>query len=448
MANDLASALASFQSYEHARRDHQLALPEHFNLAAALCKRHKDAVTRVALQDVKLMASNTYTFGGLDFLSDKFANVLAACNITATDAVAVILPPSARLLVAHLGALKLGAIVAPLVHSLDFDAIAFALQDSRAKAIVGDYSRRDEIAGWIRNAPNVQAVFIAGDSREANQSSGEAKSFWMEIHRASSDFNQAQTSATAPAFIFYTMDATGSLHGIVHSHAALLGQLAAFEMSQNLDLADEAVFWSDGNWASAVELLSVVYPALWHGGAVVVKDTRLSTANEVFALLERYAITNACFASAQLDALMRADTRPREQYDLQLRTILTNATRFSPEHQAWANNLLNAALNIAYGKPETGIIAASCAGWFESKPESAGRIVPGRKVEIIDARGNVLPAGQTGHIAVHRTDTALLVEIFNQPEQTAARFVGDWFVTDDTGFKDADDTLWLAEPTS
>jgi len=448
MANNLAASLASFQSYERARRDYQLALPEQFNLAEAICKRHKDAVTRVALQDVKLAASNTYTFGGLDFLSDKFANVLAECRITATDAVAVILPPSARLLVAHLGVLKLGAIVAPLAYSLDFDGIAFALQDSRAKTIVVDYSRRDEIAGWIRNAPNVQAVFIAGDSRAANQSSGEAKSFWMEIHRASSDFNQAQTSATAPAFIFYTTDATGSLRGIVYSHAALLGQLAAFEMSQNLDLADEAVFWADGNWASTDDLLRVTYPALWHGGAVVVKETNLSTADELFALLERYAITNASFASSQLDAWMRTDTRPREQYDLQLRTIVTTATRVNHEHQEWANTTLNAALNIACGKPETGIIASSCERWFAAKPESAGRIVPGRKVEIIDARGAVLAAGKTGRIAIHRTDAALFLEYVNQPTQTAARVVGDWFITDDTGFKGADDTLWLADPTS
>src|ERR1044071_5622828 len=147
MDNDLASPLATFASYERARRDYQVTLPERFNLADAICKRHQDAVTRVALQDVKLAASNTYTFGGLNYLSDKFATALAENGITAGDVVAVVLPPSARLLVAHLGALKLGATVVPLAPSLSFDAIAGALQDSRANTIVVDYSRGDDIAG-------------------------------------------------------------------------------------------------------------------------------------------------------------------------------------------------------------------------------------------------------------------------------------------------------------
>jgi acetyl-CoA synthetase len=446
MDNDLVSSLAAFQSYQHARRDYQLTLPERFNLADAICKRHKDAVTRVALQDVKPAASNTYTFGGLDFLSDKFATALAENRITAGEVVAVILPPSARLIVAHLGALKLGATVASL--ALDFKAIACAVQASHASAIVVDYSRRDEIAGWVRHAPSLKVVFTAGDSRAAKSSSGDAKSFWMEIHRASADFKAVETSATAPAFIGYGVDAAGSLQSIAHTHAALLGQLAAFEMSQNIALADEAVFWVDGNWASSIELLSVVYPALWHGAAVVAKETLLSSADELFALMERYDITNACFTSQRLDALMRGVAHPRKQYESQLRTIVTNTASINGQHQAWANRALDAELNIAYGKPETGIIAASCARWFTVKPQSAGRIVPGRKVEIINARGDALPAGQTGHIAVHRTDAALSLETFKQREPTASRLIGDWCITDDTGYKDADDNLWIADSKS
>lgn len=447
MVDDFTPHLARFQSYERARRDYRLTLPERFNLAAAICKRHQDAVTRVALHDVKLAASNTYTFGGLDYLSDKFATALAERGVTAGDVVAVILPPSARLLVAHLGALKLGSTVAPLSFSLPSEAIGFALQDSRTQAIVADYSRRSEIAAWTGNAPSVNAVFIAGDNREANQASGEAKSFWMEVHRASADFTAVETSAAAPAFIFYTADADGSLRGIVHSHAALLGQLAAFEMCNNLDINDAAAFWLAGDGAATADLLGVIYPALWHGGTVVVKETNLTTADEVFALLERYEITTAFFAPQQLDELVRTATRPRERYDLQLRTVVTCGNVVNRAHSDWVSDALGAALNIAYGKPETGMIAASCARWFAAQPESAGRIVPGRNIEIIDARGEVLPAGQTGRVAVHRTDAALYLEYFDQPEQTAARFIGDWFITGDTGRKDEDDGLWIVNST-
>src|ERR1044072_1568879 len=102
--------------------------PEQFNLACAICKRHDDAAARVALIDFKPYAKNTYTYGGVDFVSDKFATARAKRGVTQGDAVAVILRQSAALITAHLGALKLGAAVVPLPVSLDRAVIEFALR--------------------------------------------------------------------------------------------------------------------------------------------------------------------------------------------------------------------------------------------------------------------------------------------------------------------------------
>jgi acetyl-CoA synthetase len=236
-----------------ARRIKMIA-PERFNLADAICKRHKDAVARVALIDVKPAASNTYTYSGLDFISDKFATALAKRGITEGDAVAVILPRSAALVTAHLGALKLGAVVVPLHVGLDQAAIEFALRDSNAKAVVADFSIRSEIRGLTGNTP----LFIAGDSREANEIKNSAKSFWREINEASSDFTAVETLSTSPAFIFYT----ALSHSIVHNHASL------FEKLNNFDLTDESVFWPAANCCSVEVLLGMIYPALWHGYSV------------------------------------------------------------------------------------------------------------------------------------------------------------------------------------
>lgn len=233
---------------------------EQFNLADAICKRHDDAVARVAVIEFKPYAKNTYTYGGLDFVSDKFATALAKRGITQGDAVAVILPQSAALITAHLGAMKLGAVVVPLPVSLDRAVIEFALRDSNAKAVVADFSMRAEIAELIGNTP----LFIAGDSREANETKDISKSFWREIHEASSDFMAVKTMSTSPAFIFYTAE----LQGVVHNHASLIEQLAAFEMFNNFDINDESVFSTTSDWCLVEVLLGMIYPALWYGCAV------------------------------------------------------------------------------------------------------------------------------------------------------------------------------------
>ena len=233
-----------------------MIVPERFNFAEAICKRHKDAVARVALIDVKAAASNTYTYGGLDFISDKFATALATRGITEGDAVAVILPRSAALILAHLGALKLGAAVVPLQIGLDRAAIELAIRDSDAKAVVADFSIRSEVGELIGN----RRLFIASDGREANEiKDGGAKSFWREINDASPDFKAVETLSSSPAFIFYAPES----NGMVHNHASF------FELLNDFDPRDESVLWPEANSCSGEVLLGLIYPALLHGQAVV-----------------------------------------------------------------------------------------------------------------------------------------------------------------------------------
>src|SRR4029078_1085219 len=79
------SASSEFHSSGFYSSEFHLTVPDRFNIADAICKRHADAVTRIAVLDAKPAGKNTYTYGGLDFLSDKFATVLAQCGISQGD---------------------------------------------------------------------------------------------------------------------------------------------------------------------------------------------------------------------------------------------------------------------------------------------------------------------------------------------------------------------------
>jgi acetyl-CoA synthetase len=242
---------------------------EQFNIANAICRRHRDAVTRVALVDVKAGGRNTYTFGGLDFLSDKFANALSNCGVKKGDAVAVILPQSAALMIAHLGALKAGAAVLPLSFSAERNAVARALTESDASAAVAAFSIREEMAEIVRRIPSIKSLFLAGDHRDANEPCLEARSFWREINLSSSDFAQIETEATLPAFVFCADPMAGELKFAIRSHASVIEDLAASETLNNLDAPDESANLTATDWSSAGDLMGVIYPALWSGRSLV-----------------------------------------------------------------------------------------------------------------------------------------------------------------------------------
>jgi len=56
----------------------------------------------------------------------------------------------------------------------------------------------------------------------------------------------------------------------------------------------------------------------------------------------------------------------------------------------------------------------------------------GRKVAILGPDG-LVPMGEEGTIAVHKSDPGLMLGYLNAPEETASRFQGDWFLTGDQG---------------
>ena len=65
-------------------------------------------------------------------------------------------------------------------------------------------------------------------------------------------------------------------------------------------------------------------------------------------------------------------------------------------------------------------------------PGTAGYPQDGRRIAVLDDAGQPVPRGMPGTLAVHRSDPGLFLGYWGAPEETAARFAGDWFVTGDT----------------
>jgi len=93
------------------------------------------------------------------------------------------------------------------------------------------------------------------------------------------------------------------------------------------------------------------------------------------------------------------------------------------------------AVHEAFGMSE-------CSTFISGSPArpapagASGYPQAGRDVAIIQ-NGQPVPAGETGTIAIHRTDQGLMLGYLNAPEETAAKYDGDWFLTGDMGQLDA-----------
>ena len=428
--------LERFDNYEQACREFRWLIPQRINIATAICRRHPDAVTKIALSDVKEGGINTYTFGGLDYLSDKFATALSESGVSQGDSVAVVLPPSAALAIAHLGALKTGAVVVPLSTVSGAALLESALADSGARALVVDESIHHVVEAVGRSLPDLKSSFVVRDLRPT-VARPDFKDFWSEVDRSSSDFDAVETEATANTFIFY-VESQGEITGLVHSHRSIIGQLTAFEMFNNVEREPDSVFWTAGEWCSPAAVLGLLYPAWWYGCSVVAGTSEDGAG--VLRLMEQCEVTHAFIASGQLEALAESEPQSGEHFNLKVRTVVAEASQW-PGY--FVNSDPNVPLSEVYGRPETGCIVGRCDRWFETTAGSVGRPVPGRSVEIIDKSGNILSPLHAGLVAVHRSDPGLFTGYYGAATRTAAAFTGDWFLTGDVGYKNGDGDLFI-----
>ena len=102
----------------------------------------------------------------------------------------------------------------------------------------------------------------------------------------------------------------------------------------------------------------------------------------------------------------------------------------------WGRSTLGVSFNEFYGQTECNLVVANCQKIMEVKPGSMGRAVPGHTVAVIDAEGNEVDPGTVGQIAVKAPDPVMMLEYWNNPAATKAKYLGDWLLTGDQGTMD------------
>jgi acyl-coenzyme A synthetase/AMP-(fatty) acid ligase len=78
------------------------------------------------------------------------------------------------------------------------------------------------------------------------------------------------------------------------------------------------------------------------------------------------------------------------------------------------------------------------------RPGAAGFAQPGHDVKLLDPRTwREVGTDEEGMICIPRRDPGLMLGYWNQPEETAACFHGEWFLTGDYARRDGEGYFWF-----
>jgi len=426
------------QNYTEVYDSFRWEIPDVYNIGVDICDKWAGQRYRLALiYEDDAGKVEKYTFWDLKRLSNRLANGFEALGLERGDRIGILLPQCPETALSHIAAYKIGAVAIPLFTLFGTDALAYRLENSRAKAVVTDGANLPKILEIWPNLPHLQTVLAAGGT-----SHDKVLDFKETLTKGAPDFVPVNTRADDPALIIYTSGTTGPPKGALHAHRTLLGHLPGVEFPHNFFPREDDFFWTPADWAWIGGLIDVLFPSWHHGIPVLAHRAKKFDPEKAFHLIARYGIRNAFMPPTALK-LMRQVKDPQSRHSYAMRSIGSGGETLGEELLDWGREVMGLTINEFYGQTECNLIVGCCADVMEIRPGSMGRAIPGHVVEVVDEAGNPVPQGTVGEIAVKRPDPVMFLEYWNNPDATRKKFVGDWLLTGDLAQKDGDGYFWF-----
>src|SRR5437588_12004815 len=172
----------AIDSYERATAEHSWAVPEHFNIAVDICDRHpRDKLAMI--HEHHSGRVREITWGELQDISARFANVLASLGVERGDRVAVVLPPTPEAAAVFFATWKLGALLLSMSVLYGDEGIRHRLSDAEPRVLVTDAANAPRFAGAGVDVLELSQETVAG---------------------LSTTFEGVDTLAEDPAQLYYT----------------------------------------------------------------------------------------------------------------------------------------------------------------------------------------------------------------------------------------------------
>jgi acetyl-CoA synthetase len=412
-------ATLTARSYEEARASHRWHVPERYNFAADVCDKHPRDKLAMVWEDWR-GNERRVSWGELQDLAAKVANVLRERGVERGDRVAMLLPATPETAAAFIGTWKVGAILLSMSVLYGDEGIRHRVEDSQAKVLITDEENADRIDSDL-----VEEVLILDERLLAD---------------APTRFETVDTAADDPAQLYYSSGTTGLAKGILHAHRYLL---AHEEFIYCHDVQDGELFHGMGEWAWAAGIAPLLGP--WRLGATQFVFQRQGgfDPEQQLAVLSKRGVTNVFTTPTAMRSMMAIGDAGK-RYPQQLRIVCSAGEPLNPEAIRWFREQYGLTVLDFYGLTESYPLCANYP-FMEVREGSMGRPMPGWDVQILDEDEKPVEPGQRGEICLRaRSNPHYPLRYWNRPEETEETFGGDWFHTKDAAEQDADGYYWYA----
>ncbi len=407
------------------------------NMAYECIDRHVDEGKgdKIALNYKDERRHESYTFEDMKKYSNKAANVLKnEADVKKGDRVFIFMSRTPELYFAFLGILKIGAIVGPLFEAFMEKAVTDRLENSEAKVIITNKALLPRIPK--DKLPHLEKIVVVDDDVEEGY-----VDFNHSFKEASEDFDIECLNEDDGLILHYTSGSTGQPKGVLHVQKAMLVHYISGKYV--LDLQDDDVYWctADPGWVTGTSY-GVFAPWL-NGVTNCIVGGRFSP-EQWYKMIQDFKVTVWYTAPTALRMLMSAGDDVVDKYDLSsLRSILSVGEPLNPEVIKWSKDVFHKRVLDTWWMTETGGHMIVNYPAMDIKLGSMGKPLPGIEAAIVDDEGNELPPNRMGNLAIKKGWPSMMHAIWKNPEKYDSYFIGDWYVSGDSAYKDEDGYYWF-----
>jgi acetyl-CoA synthetase len=447
--------MPDYETYDRALADFEWEFPDQYNPAVDCLRKHESPGPEERTALIDAATDETYTYRDIDDASGRLAAALDALGVEPGERVGVVAPQRPETPIAHTACWKAGAVTVPLTTLFGEDALSYRLTDADVRVVVFDPTVRGALARASHECPDLEvAVELdarpwyvgerdGGSDAESADFDCDVVAYESLVGDRSPEYEPYDSTPATDTAIMYTSGSTGPPKGVRHGHALWAGRAAAAYNFFDGGLGADAVTWTPADWAWGSALGALLLGTWHYGGTVVAAPMQGFDPEAAFELLEANDVTQAMAAPTALRMLMNEDPGA---YDLSLETFASVGEPLTPEILEWAGEAFDdLAVNEYYGQTELNLVIANASRWFETRPGSMGKPLPGYDVTVLDTETHEeLPRGESGEIAVRPEDERVFFkEYWNRPDATADKNYEEWYLTDDLARQDDDGYLWF-----
>ena len=168
-------------------------------------------------------------------------------------------------------------------------------------------------------------------------------------------------------------------------------------------------------------------------------------AEEFLALAEKYGATNAHMVPVMFVRMLNLAEDVRAKYDISsIEHIIHGAAPCPPEVKRAMIDWWGPVFWEYYGSTELGVPVLGTSEDWLARPGSAGRLVPGATIKIVDDNGKEVPTGEVGEIFTGSTARAEFTYKGRDADRAEAELDG-MYSMGDIGYIDADGYIFISD---